>query len=77
MLEDQQGAGFASGVIFEGLAEIKGKFNGYAEQEEYGSDVKNTWTIGDCLEHWQFTLYTYDGGKWVEVEGSTELSFIK
>jgi len=77
MLEDGQGASFGGGVIFEGLQEVKEKFGEWAEMDEYDSDVLNTWSIADCLENWVFTLWKYNGVKWIEVEDEKELNFIK
>ena len=66
-LQDEQGAGFCDGVIFEGIKEVKQQFNFYADTDGYESDVAGTWTISDCIQNWQFTLRKWNGATFEEL----------
>jgi len=75
ILIDGQGAEFASGCIFEGLEELAEKFQEWADCDGYEDPKLIGWTIGNCLEHWTFTLKRYQVNDWVEVEGTNEIDY--
>ena len=75
MISDQQGAGFCSHVVFEGIEELAEQFISYAENDSYEDPTLKGWSISDMLESWCFEAKVYDGKDWVELSES-ELNYI-
>lgn len=80
ILVDGQGGTFAGGCIYEGIEEVAGAFQEWANGDGYEDPTLKGWTIGDCLSNWIFELKYYTGTDFVEAVkyfdykiGATEL----
>jgi len=74
-IEDGQGARFGAGRIFEGEEELKNQFREWADMDGYEDTTLKGWTIADCLENWVFTLWVYDGLRWLVCEDEKVLNY--
>ncbi len=80
ILIDNDCGEFGGNQIFESLLEVKEQFNDWGNQDELGEEediVLNTWTIGECLPHWNMSMQEYTGSGFTRCEGSNEMDFIK
>tara|TARA_Y100000310_G_scaffold7302_1_gene7993 strand:+ start:337 stop:651 length:315 start_codon:yes stop_codon:yes gene_type:complete len=67
ILECNQGTEFGGGRIYEGLQEIKDNCKEWAHCDGYDDPELSSWTIGDCIDNWDFTLWRYNGVTWINV----------
>lgn len=60
ILQDNQGANFAAGVVYESIQEIFEQFQSWAESDGMDDPKLTGWGLADILEHWMFSIKKWD-----------------